>query len=166
MYKEIELEFFSENKNELLTFSNMSVHDIKTVWISSLDDDITDCENIKYNWNLPLYAKMIIRFQNNNNSPIRLHKQIDPGNQSILRAVYNLYNEKDLLEFFGWMEDSLGAYHILKLENQNLDSDNSEYVKRWRASSIKFFFWLDVKRQKNLIAEYNKNVIEWNKILQ
>lgn len=166
MYKEIELEFIFENKNKLLAFGNINVYDIKSVWKSSLDIDIVDCGNIEYSWNLPLYAKMIIRFQNNNNSPIRLHKQIDHHNQSILRAMYNLYNEKHLLDFFGWIEDSLGAYHILELENQNFDSDSSDYVKRWRTSSIKFFFWLDEKRQKNLIDRYNKNVIKWNDILQ
>ena len=85
---------------------------------------------------------MIKRYQNNNNSPVRLHRQIDPCNQCLLRHRYDLSFE---LEFFAWIEDSLGSYHIMTL------SDDQLYVDRWRKSSIQFFFWLDQDKQNLLI---------------
>ena len=155
MYSEINLDDLLENKQRLLIFSNINVYDIKKIWKSLFDVDIVDCENIEYHYDLPLYAKMIKRYQNNNNSPIRLHRQIDPCNQRLLRHRYDLSFE---LEFFAWIEDSLGSYHIMALSNDKL------YVDRWRKSSIQFFFWLDQDKQKLLIDDYNTNVRRWNKI--
>ena len=156
MYTKIKLNHLYNNKDKLLKYSNMTVYDIKSIWKSLFDVDIIDCENIEYHYDLPLYAKMIKRYQNNNNSPVRLHRQIDPCNQRIVRDRYDL--SYDLLDFFAWIEDSLGSYRLLEFGSQ-------EYVDRWRQSSIQFFFWIDKEKQLSLIDEYNINIKKWNLLI-
>lgn len=165
-YNEIAFGYIHAKKDLLLIFSDMSEDNIKKIWKHPGDVDIVDYENIKYDFNLPLYAKMIIRFQTScSTSPNRLHHQIDPGNQYLLRMMYDLSSDKDLVDFFAWIDNSLGSYHIAKLESPDIVIKESEYVKRWRASSIKFFFWLDESIQKKLLSDYNAKIIEWNNIL-
>lgn len=162
MYKQINIDTFHDNKEKLQLFANMSEFDIKNVWKTNSDKDINDCVNIPYSYDLPLYAKMIIRFQNANKSPNCLHRQIDPHNQLLLRAKYDLYYDENLIEFFATIDDNLGACDIIELDDETNIIADSDYVKKWRNSSIKFFYWLSVDKQKMLVDNYNKKISEWN----
>lgn len=159
MYQETTLDKqINSKKTELLHFAAMSECDIKAVWKNPTDIDIDDCSNIPYRFDLPLYAKMILRFQREcARSPNRLHRQIDPCNQQRLLATYDLSGQKNIIDFFAWLDDNQGAYHMAELEGPCVDIDTSEYVAKWRESSIKFFFWLDESKQNKLIRRYFKN---------
>ena len=98
MYQEINLNHLNHHKEKLLTFSNLTVYDIKALYKEPRDIDIMDCDSFEYDYNLPLYAKMIKRYQNNRSSPVQLHNQITPGYQNMLSGKYHL--DKDVLDFF------------------------------------------------------------------
>lgn len=151
MYKTLTLCELLKNKENLIAFSNMNVYDIKILYKLPSDKDI-DCNNFEYQYDLPLYAKMIKRFQNN--SAVQLHNQITPGYQQMLQYKYHL--SKDVLDFFAWIENSLGSYHIVEMGCD---------VAKWKQNSIQFFFDLDQYKQAFLINNYNEKVLEWNKIL-
>ncbi len=155
MYKEINLNQLLNNKLKLLIISQITKEDIKSIFKLSSDPDI-GCD-FEYHYNIPLYAKMIQRFKNNNNSVIQLHNQITPGYQNMLRGKYHLYDQIDIFNHFAWMENSLGSYHILALTND-------EGVRQWKQNSIQFFFGLERDKQLILINDYNENVKKWNNI--
>src|ERR1700690_1448338 len=109
LYTKISVDYITTNNKNLLAFSGLDVYDIKDIWKENLDINIINCENIKYDFNLPLYAKMIIRFQNTAlpfrhslPSPVKLYKEIDPGNRQQLLGHFQLYEQRSLLEFFSW----------------------------------------------------------------
>ena len=165
-YRQIDFGYIHGTKDKLLLFADMNEPAIKTIWKRPGEIDIVDYENIEYDYNLPLYAKMIIRFQTScNKSQNRLHHQIDPCNQHRLRMKYGLVQDKHLVDFFAWIDNSLGPHSIAQLENPAACTQDSEYVTRWRKNSIKFFFWLDENIQKKLLNDYNEQVLEWNNIL-
>ena len=60
------ISLLSKNKDKLLKMSRISEKDIRDMWIVENDKKIEDADlkNIVYNWDIPLYQKMIFRFRN------------------------------------------------------------------------------------------------------
>ena len=79
MMKSITTTYINQYHKQLTNLSNMTEEDIKSMWIMPNED--SDISNLQYNWNIPLYQKMIFRFRQCEQSPFRFCNQIDPVNQ-------------------------------------------------------------------------------------
>src|SRR5579885_2536997 len=140
----ITLESLNKHKKLLIDFSNLNENKIRDIWYRSNDEFVEDLTQIKYDYNIPLYQKMIFRFRNGFNKSILLFNGCDPCNQSLLLNSMGLFNsESSLIYFFVWINCNLSSY-----ENKQLEDDSeSDYLKKWKENEIIFFFDLPTEKQ-------------------
>ena len=163
--KHITLEQLNRYKEKLVAFSNITEENIRSIWIKDGEDPNVDLTTIEYNWDIPLYQKMIFRFRNCNKSAPAFFRQIDPGNQQRMLWFFILFGLRDneIIEFFAWIANGLGVYNITKLEFDDYNEQlvtQSTLVPKWRENQITFFFDLDEDKKANLIKEYNKDCVD------
>lgn len=72
----------------LQKLSDITEIDIMNIWIKP--GEPTDISNLVYDYDIPLYQKMIFRFRNGFKSPAFLYNGIDPNNQNILLKYFGL----------------------------------------------------------------------------
>ena len=143
----------------MLLFSNLNEDNIKTLWKKPGEIDIVDYTHIEYSYDLPLYVKFIIRYQTTSRrAAASLYNQLSPGYRNMLLNWYRLYGLEYIVDFFVWIENSLGSYDISRLEGVFDNSDDSNYVKEWRENSIQFFFSLNKETQMSLILRYYEDI--------
>lgn len=160
-------------KHNFLSLSLITLEEIKAIWRRA--DDKDPYENLgaicsaNYNWEDPLYVKMIHRFNNCNRRIAQFYHQVDPNNQRRLLTVrewdthQRLAKAGDMMTFFAWLSNMLSIIDIIKLEGltyQNgvnyRDPDVSIYVSLWDRNPIVFFYTvLSVQQQRGLIDKYN-----------
>ena len=181
----ITLQWIAKFKLQLLKLSYLTEEDIRDIWIRQGEDMTVDLSTIIYNYDIPLYQKMIFRFRNCNNSAVRFFHQIDPCNQGIvlrrfglifnnMTEVSELCNTKnpielllrgtgELVEFFSWIANGLGSYNITMLEFNDFNEElcqKSSFVKSWSKNQVEFFFGLSEQKQQELIDQYNKECVD------
>lgn len=139
-------------KSQLMDVSLLSPNDIMLIWRKPNEETISDFDNIEYNFMMPLYKKMILRFKNEGRSdPAAFIKSMDPSNQNKISLWYGIYNYK-IFEFFAYLKNQFSVYQI---DEMDMDSN------AWKSNtSIKFFFDLSETNQKRLIDMYNKTFDE------
>lgn len=169
--KELGLDDVLKNKDKLIKLSQLSKADIKKIFIRPGDVDIEDLDNMKYDWNIPLYAKHIFRFVNGGSQFSGMYWGLDPFGQQTLRFFAGFYgyddNALELMDFFCWIKNSLGMVDILLLENlapvkgENTWDDmekKSTLIDGWKKNSITFFLELSEEMQLELLIKYNKMI--------
>lgn len=167
--KHISIEWINLYKQNLITFSNITEMDIRDIWIRKGDIYVDNFSELEYDYDIPLYQKMIFRYRNGNNLATRLFQGCDPCNKRRLLNNFNMIyeNTHELIEFFAWISNGLGVYNILEFEKEEISENHMDYVKEWRKNDIEFFFLLSSKVQNQLIQRYNKECIdEYNKMLK
>ena len=134
-------------RDSLMKLSALTPKDIMTIWIEPGEEKIEDFENIEYSYSMPLYKKMILRFQREGISdPGCFIKVMHPSCQRQICGRYGIWNEK-IFEFFGYIKFSYGSYQI---------SDMGLDVGEWKSkTSIQFFFDLSDEMKKQFIDTYN-----------
>lgn len=156
--KPITLSFIDSFKEQLHVMSNATEVDVTKIFGG---DPNLIVDNI-YSFDMPLYKKMVFRYRNANNSIIQLCREVDPGNQQRVLNYFNLsyfdLSFKDLLEFFGYIHNMMGSYHVENLlEGAVLDSHAmKELLNLKKYNDIKFYFSLDDHIKEKLIEIYNK----------
>ncbi|MCJ7637199.1 MAG: hypothetical protein MUO21_06880, partial [Nitrososphaeraceae archaeon] len=79
------------------------------------------------------------------------------------------HNVRELIEFFAWIANGLGAYDIVMLEFNDFSDElhqKSTYIPKWRKNQITFFFELPVTIQASLLARYNEECVDaYNEIV-
>jgi len=132
---------------QLIELSTLSSRDVMEIFIKSGEERIEDCENIPYDYNMPLYKKMILRFQQEGQrDPACFIKTSHPTSQRQVCAKYGIWNEK-LFEFFAYLKFGYGSYRI---EEMGLS------VTEWKTkNAIQFFFDLKTEFQQKFVDEYN-----------
>lgn len=143
----IRLKDLIKMRDSLLKLSALTPKDIMNIWIEPGEEKIKDFENIEYSYSMPLYKKMILRFQREGISdPGCFVKVMHPSCQRQICGRYGIWNEK-IFEFFGYIKFSYGSYQI---------SDMGLDVNEWKSkTSIQFFFDLSDEMKKQFIGEYN-----------
>lgn len=155
--KYIDLNTINKYKNNLFNFSNLTEEQIRTIWCKDNKEFVGDLSKIIYNYNIPLYQKMIFRLRNELNSSCNFYKGCDPHNQTILLNFFNMnrYEGNNIIEFFAWITNWLNKFEVKKL------TDKMEIIQLWiNKNSILFFFSLEENKQKHLIEKYNKECID------
>ena len=152
--------------------SQLTQEDIQNIWRRSIELEIKDLNTLKYNYDIPLFQKMIFRFRNCERSPSMLYNQIDPINkQKLLWYIINdIFNQnktkppltytdvsifKKVIEFFIWIKSAF-SWYILKADFPSL---SEHHLQLWNQNEIKFFFGLDNGIQLKLINMYNEYIV-------
>lgn len=147
---------------ELNHISDMKEEDVRDIWIQPYENfDIT---SLQYNYNIPLYQKMIFRFRQCEQSPFRFCSQLDPNNQFRMLSYYKIYDDnKQLINFCSWLKNGIGIHDLYELDgalNKIDDINQSELYQLWKINEIKFFFGINYNKQLSLINKYNKECID------
>lgn len=150
------------SRKEFLNLEEISVSDLKKIWFSQKDVDYSieylTQKDLPYQWEDPLYMKMVHRFRNCNDRIAVFYHQIDPSNQMLLRNRYCKSDGKsfhEMLEFFAWISNMIGEYEIKDMIEGNPDVS----VNLWKLQPIKFFYKLDESQKNDLIERYNNEEI-------
>lgn len=159
----ITFSFINKYRKQLDQLSEMKEEDVRVIWIQPGED--SDITNLQYNWNIPLYQKMIFRFRQCVQSPFRFCNQIDPNNQYRMMFYYQIYDDfkNQLINFFAWLKNMLGVYDLFELDgtlDQIDEIDKSPIYQLWKVNEIKFFFGIDEQKQLVLINRYNVDCID------
>lgn len=159
----ITFDFINKYSKQLNQLSEMKEEDVRALWIQP--GESPDISNLQYNWNIPLYQKMIFRFRQCEQSPFRFCNQIDPVNQSRMMSYYQIYDDygNQLINFFAWLKNGLGVYDLFELDgtlDQIKDVDKSQLYQLWKINEIKFFFGIDEQKRCLLIDRYNADCID------
>src|SRR5436190_22915826 len=119
--RHITFKWLNKYKNQLLNLSNIDEFKIRDIWIKQDDQYLDNFSNLQYNFEIPLYQKMIFRYRNGNKLSTRLYQGLDPCNKTRILYNYGLYYEDahELMEFLAWIANGLGIYDILKLEDKD-----------------------------------------------
>lgn len=135
-------------KDKLINFSNIGEMNIRDIWYKDGEEYLNDFSNMEYNYNIPLYQKMIFRFRNNNRSAPLLFSGCDPHNKNRLLLYFGICAEEkcEMIEFFKWLNNEI--YHL----ELNIDKLPNDYIK--------FYFTLSEEKQKELITKFNKDCID------
>lgn len=166
----ISFNFINKYHKQLDQISKMRKEDIRALWIQS--GESSDISNLQYNYDIPLYQKMIFRFRQCEQSPFRFCNQIDPVNQSRMMFYFKIYddNENQLINFFAWLKNGLGPYDLFELDgtlDQVKDIEKSQLYQLWKINEIKFFFGINEQKRNLLINRYNKECIDtYNRYIQ
>lgn len=166
--KHITLPWLSRHELHLKQISLMSEEDIRTIWIKPSEDKSVDLSTITYNYDIPLYQKMIFRFRQCSLSAPRFFQQIDPGNQQVMLChfVHNYVTIKELqelMEFMAWISNGLGIYDVTRLEFNEYSEElvqQSTFVKLWQANQVTFFFGLSEEKKLELLKRYNIDCVD------
>ena len=164
-------EWLGRYKTQIMNLSDMTEDDIRKIWIRPGEDPNVDLSTIVYNYDIPLYQKMIFRYRHCSHSAPAFFRQIDPGNQMRMLAYFLLFghNVRELIEFFAWIANGLGAYDIVMLEFNDFSDElhqQSTYIPKWKKNQITFFFELPEGIQASLLARYNKECVDaYNEII-
>jgi hypothetical protein len=157
-------------ENSLKLFSDITELQIQDIWIKKGEpSDITD---IMYDYNIPLYQKMILRYRNGGHLTTRLFTGCDPNNQNLLLLYFNMkYNEcHNMIDFFVWISESLSILDVLEFEGliySNKNIEQSKYIKSWKKNNIRFFYSLPHEDKQKLIRRYNIECVEnYNRYLE
>lgn len=145
----VNLKDILNQKDLLLNISKITPNDIMSIWKESGEETICDFDNIEYDYSMPLYKKMILRFKREGkNDPSIFIKTLDPSNQYIISTWFGIHNYK-IFEFFAYIKNQFGSYQINEI---GLNSD------KWKSNnSIIFFFDLKQNEQQKLIDMYNNS---------
>lgn len=141
----ISFEQIISNKENLIAFSNIDPETIKKIWINPDEIDITDFENLEYDYNLPLYTKMYFRWKNAGGRSTILFNGCDPQNQLKLVQYFSTSwtnYARELIWFFLWLENT--GYSCI--------------VRSSPINGIKFFFELSQNVQEKMINDYNEQM--------
>lgn len=150
----------------LVRFSEMTEADLQNIWRREHEPQLDNFDKLVHRYDMPLYQKMIIRFRNENRIATNLFKGCDPGNQQMVLRFYFgplCHDLGNLIEFFAWISNSLGAYgiHEMDPEKQQTNIDDSRLVNLWRKNSnIKFYFLLSLDLQIAFINKYNHECVD------
>lgn len=145
----VDLKDLLNQKELILNISKITQNDIMCIWKEPDEEIICDFDNIEYNYSMPLYKKMILRFKREGkNDPSVFIKTLDQSNQYRISVWFGIYNYK-LFEFFAYIKNHFGSYQIDEI---GLNSD------KWKSNnSIEFFFDLKQDEQEKLVDMYNKS---------
>ena len=66
--KHISIEWINLYKQNLITFSNITEMDIRDIWIRNGDIYLDNFSELEYNYDIPIYQKMIFRYNNSKNN--------------------------------------------------------------------------------------------------
>ena len=115
---------------------------------------------------------MIFRYRNGNRLTTQLFKGCDPCNQEALLRYFfgaNCMKVAELVEFFAWITNGLGAYDVFEMDRKNhltdpayinMSIDDSPLVNIWkRNTNVIFFFLLSTGLQQSLIERYNNDCV-------
>ena len=161
----VALNFIKSHYKELNVISQIKENTIQRIWGANSDEKLDDI----YTYNMPLYKKMVFRFRNTitspfkNPSPFQFVKQVDPGNQRKFMSYFGIHNnERDLIEFFGWLRCGLGVYDISELQQLNSIEEvyETEMYKLFIQNEIIFFFGINDEYKQKLIDRYNSECID------
>lgn len=173
--KQVTLDLLEKYKQLFLKISYMTENDIRNIWIKGDEDENVDLATIEYNYDIPLYQKMIFRFRNCQLSAPRFYHQIDPGNQRVMLLHFckdelieltlqlTCTKDNEIMEFLAWLANGLGIYDIVIIEFDNYNnelSDKSTFVKLWQKNQVEFFFGLTQDKQISLVKRYNKECVD------
>jgi hypothetical protein len=132
---------------QLIELSTLTPRNIMEIFIQPGEDRIEDFENIPYSYDMPLYKKMILRFQREGHSdPACFIKASHPTSQRQVCSRYKIWNEK-LFEFFAYIKFGYAAYRI-----DEMGMSSTEWKSK---NAIRFFFDLKTEFQQVFVDEYN-----------
>lgn len=162
--KRITQAWLTKFKPQIINLSNMTEDDIRSIWIQPNESTDVDLSKIEYNYDIPLYQKMIFRYRNCNHSAPSFFRQIDPYNQRRMLAWFLLFeiDASELIEFFAWIANGLGSYNITVLEFNDFSEEllqKSTYIQKWKNNQVTFFLDLPEQIKLNLIDQYNKECV-------
>lgn len=160
--KYITYESLSEQKQRLEKMSAMTEFDIQVIWRESYEQKCDDFKDLVYNYDIPLYQKMIFRFRHAEMSPSKFIKQLDPVNQQRILSYLQIYDTQ-LVEFLAWLKNGIGIFdlHSMQTEVSSIDDvENTQLYKFWSKNEIVFFFAIDKILQDTLITRYNKECVD------
>ena len=122
-------------QNNLVMLSHLDEWIIQAIWISQGDTALTQFDKIKYNFSLPIFAKMIIRFQQTR-SATYFWCELDPNNRHRLLNRYGIKEDigDKIMYFFVW------------IKNHKRKAAHSD--------EISYYFALSSEKQKSLVKDY------------
>jgi len=168
-------------KGNFISLSLIALEEIRDTWVlpAETGEPVRNLELIQpdnYQWNDPLYVKMIHRFNNCNRRVAQFYHQIDPGNQRILlaRRKWNspIYGsncmEAEMMSFFAWLSNMLSSIDVIRLEGIQYEAGakTSCFTELWIKNPIVWFYSvLDSNQQQGLLDKYNRTEIAaWNRM--
>ena len=180
--KQITLAWINKYKDHLIQFSHLTENDFQTMWRLPGEPLLTNFASIPYDFKMPLYQKMILRYQQQGQKHVSAFWQscdpckrrdllskvclVDtPSNDKFADFEFLsgiLISDNDvLIEFFSWIVNMLGIYHIRELEEIDEDQESSSvYIPKWKENDIEFFFFLPPIKQQKLIDKFNEKCID------
>ena len=149
-----------QHQEDFLRISLLSEEDIQNIWRQPRETKLSaeEIRNMRYNYDIPLFQKMIFRFRQNHQQPACFYNNIDMCNQRLFLSYYDLSLMTDSiangLNFLAWITNMISEY-----EMQQLISD-IDLLQEWIKNNISFFFSLEEKHQELLIDKYNIQCID------
>lgn len=154
----INYQFLDQNKDLFMGFSKFDQMDLQRLYRKPGETELTteEIDETAYNYDLPLFIKLIFRLKQNNNCPARFFNNVDWIVQSdILRKYFNTYlspnehnNYKEHLNFFSWIGNMVSVMEIHSM------TDNESLAELWRGNTILFYYSINDDLQKRLIDMY------------
>jgi hypothetical protein len=132
---------------QLIELSTLTPRDVMEIFIESGEERIEDFDNIPHTHDMPLYKKMILRFQREGiGDPACFIKTSHPTSQRQVCSRYKIWDEK-IFEFFAYIKFGYGAYQIDEMGMSSAE---------WKSNNaIRFFFDLKTEFQLKFVEEYN-----------
>jgi hypothetical protein len=176
MQRIISIELIMANREPLLKLSNLNEIDIVNIWMKfnekQMDDFSIGCaistpSTLLYNFEMPLYQQMILKFRYHNNEPTRFLKEINTHNKIVLQRYFkfNIGDTADkLIEFFSWM-NRLSIMDLVDCCKFTIFDTvkSSEIYQQWKTNeTIQFFFSIKPEQQQYFIEVYNTLMDELN----
>lgn len=157
--RHISLDWINKYKDNLINFSNITEYDIQDIWHNPSEPFLTDFSLLQYDYDIPLYQKMIFRYRNGYNLATNLYQGCDPCNKRKLLYHFDMLydNIYEIIDFFAWISHGLGPYHIKELKPAD---ENDNYLLKWKANNIEFYFSLSDDLQIKLVNKFNKTCID------
>lgn len=185
-------------KVELLAMEKITVNKIKEIWIKRIpgsskdkqgkligepdveyDEAYINQKDLPYQFDDPLYMKMIHRFRNCNYRIAQFFHQIDPGNQRLLliSCIPECYRRDsglacEMVTFMAWLSNMLGKADLMFTgrEFSWTEVELEQQIAKWQTTPIKWFFDLAPAVQKQILERYieveihDRNVYQLNTI--
>jgi hypothetical protein len=138
------------NTASLLKVGELSEMDIQRIWARLGDPLINENDKIEYDYSIPLYQKMILRFRREGaRDPAVFVNTVDPCNQARFANYFGVENHT-LFGFFASIKNQYNKYIIRDLLGEIFLGSTWEDL-----NSIQFYFSLTQEQQLKLEVMYN-----------
>ena len=139
----VSIDLIKKHEASLRHINTLDETTIQRIWRKPGEEPMENLAPIIYDFQMPMYKKMILRFRNNGRSKIYFWNEIDPCNRQLLLAYFGMIfaENTSLMNFFVWVKNN---YH-----QEMIKTDPG-------ADPINYFFGLTDDKQQEIIEAHDE----------